>query len=76
MISSLIYGRRFEYEDPRFLKLLDLMEEGLKQESGLLRQVGESFSATLPWASWEGDYTEGVGEGHSEEASARAQAWR
>lgn len=39
VISSLIYGRRFEYEDPRLLKLLDLMEEGLKAESGLMRQV-------------------------------------
>lgn len=48
VISSLIYGRRFEYEDPRFLKLLDLMEEGLKEESGLLRQVGESCAPPPP----------------------------
>ncbi|XP_070267334.1 cytochrome P450 2D14-like isoform X1 [Myotis yumanensis] len=39
VISSLIYGRRFEYEDPLLLKLMDLMEEGLKEESGLLRQA-------------------------------------
>ncbi|XP_045690722.1 cytochrome P450 2D14 [Phyllostomus hastatus] len=39
VITSLIFGRRFEYDDPRFLKLLDLMQEGLKEESGLLREV-------------------------------------
>nr|KAF6368086.1 cytochrome P450 family 2 subfamily D member 6 [Myotis myotis] len=47
VISSLIYGRRFEYEDPRFLKLMDLMEEGLKEESGLLREVLESVPVLL-----------------------------
>ncbi|XP_070267335.1 cytochrome P450 2D14-like isoform X2 [Myotis yumanensis] len=47
VISSLIYGRRFEYEDPLLLKLMDLMEEGLKEESGLLRQVLESVPVLL-----------------------------
>ncbi|XP_006776012.1 PREDICTED: cytochrome P450 2D17 [Myotis davidii] len=47
VISSLIYGRRFEYEDPRFLKLMDQMEEGLKEESGILRQVLESVPVLL-----------------------------
>lgn len=41
VISSLIYGRRFEYKDPRLRKLLDLMEDAVKEEAGLLRQVGE-----------------------------------
>lgn len=39
VITSLVFGRRFEYDDPRFLKLLDLIQEGLKEESGLLREV-------------------------------------
>uniref|UniRef100_K9IY94 Cytochrome P450 n=1 Tax=Desmodus rotundus TaxID=9430 RepID=K9IY94_DESRO len=39
VITSLIFGRRFEYDDPRFLKLLDLIQEGVKEESGFLREV-------------------------------------
>ncbi|XP_008060175.1 cytochrome P450 2D17-like isoform X1 [Carlito syrichta] len=39
VIASLTYGRRFEYDDRLFLKLMKLMEEGLKEEAGLLRQV-------------------------------------
>lgn len=41
VIASLIFGCRFEYNNPRFLKLLDLLEDGLKEESGFLREVGE-----------------------------------
>lgn len=40
VIASLIYARRFEYDDRRLIKLLDLMEEALKEESGFLNQVG------------------------------------
>uniref|UniRef100_A0A2K6NGJ0 Cytochrome P450 2D17 n=1 Tax=Rhinopithecus roxellana TaxID=61622 RepID=A0A2K6NGJ0_RHIRO len=39
VIASLTYGRRFEYDNPRFLRLLDLTQEALKEESGLLREV-------------------------------------
>uniref|UniRef100_A0A2K6MQI5 Cytochrome P450 n=1 Tax=Rhinopithecus bieti TaxID=61621 RepID=A0A2K6MQI5_RHIBE len=39
VIASLTYGRRFEYDDPRFLRLFDLTQEALKEESGLLREV-------------------------------------
>uniref|UniRef100_A0A0G2JLK7 Cytochrome P450 family 2 subfamily D member 6 n=1 Tax=Homo sapiens TaxID=9606 RepID=A0A0G2JLK7_HUMAN len=39
VIASLTCGRRFEYDDPRFLRLLDLAQEGLKEESGFLREV-------------------------------------
>uniref|UniRef100_A0A8C9HXP7 Cytochrome P450 2D17 n=1 Tax=Piliocolobus tephrosceles TaxID=591936 RepID=A0A8C9HXP7_9PRIM len=39
VIASLTYGRRFEYDDPRFLRLFDLSHEALKEESGLLREV-------------------------------------
>uniref|UniRef100_A0A2K5KM82 Cytochrome P450 family 2 subfamily D member 6 n=1 Tax=Cercocebus atys TaxID=9531 RepID=A0A2K5KM82_CERAT len=39
VIASLTCGCRFEYDDPRFLRLLDLAQEGLKEESGFLREV-------------------------------------
>uniref|UniRef100_G1S165 Cytochrome P450 n=1 Tax=Nomascus leucogenys TaxID=61853 RepID=G1S165_NOMLE len=39
VIASLTYGRRFEYDDPRLLRLLDLAQEGLKEETGFLREV-------------------------------------
>lgn len=41
VIASLTFARRFEYNDPRMLKLLDLVLEGLKEEVGLMRQVRE-----------------------------------
>lgn len=33
------FGRRFEYNDPCILKLLELIEKGLKEDVGFLRQV-------------------------------------
>uniref|UniRef100_A0A2R9BEK3 Cytochrome P450 n=1 Tax=Pan paniscus TaxID=9597 RepID=A0A2R9BEK3_PANPA len=39
VIASLTCGRRFEYDDPRFLRLLDLAQEGLKEELGFLREM-------------------------------------
>ncbi|KAL4681778.1 hypothetical protein H8959_007255 [Pygathrix nigripes] len=39
VIASLTCGCHFEYDDPRFLRLLDLAQEGLKQESSFLHQV-------------------------------------
>ncbi|XP_070455753.1 cytochrome P450 2D14-like isoform X2 [Equus przewalskii] len=39
VIASLTFGRRFDYNDPRFLKLLDLTEDFLKEQSGFLPQV-------------------------------------
>ncbi|XP_054325939.2 cytochrome P450 2D6 isoform X2 [Pongo pygmaeus] len=39
VIASLTCGRRFEYDDPRFLRLLDLAQEGLKEETGFLREM-------------------------------------
>uniref|UniRef100_A0A9L0KD03 Cytochrome P450 n=1 Tax=Equus asinus TaxID=9793 RepID=A0A9L0KD03_EQUAS len=47
VIASLTFGRRFEYNDSRFLKLLDLTEEGVKEESGFLRQVLEAIPVLL-----------------------------
>uniref|UniRef100_A0A452DK28 Cytochrome P450 n=1 Tax=Capra hircus TaxID=9925 RepID=A0A452DK28_CAPHI len=39
VIASLTFGFRFEYNDPRIVKLLDMMEDMLKEESGLVRQA-------------------------------------
>ncbi|XP_060045054.1 cytochrome P450 2D14-like [Erinaceus europaeus] len=39
VISSLIYARRFEYDDPQLTQMLDLMDTILKEESSLFRAV-------------------------------------
>lgn len=39
VIASLTYGRRFEYDDPRLHRLMVLMQQGLEEESGFLREV-------------------------------------
>lgn len=44
VIASLTFGYRFEYKDPRIVKLLDMMEDMLKEESSLVRQVREGSS--------------------------------
>ncbi|GAB1299655.1 Cytochrome P450 [Apodemus speciosus] len=36
VIASLLYARRFEYDDPGFIRLLGLLKETLKEESGFL----------------------------------------
>ncbi|XP_068828264.1 cytochrome P450 2D14-like isoform X1 [Capricornis sumatraensis] len=47
VIASLTFGFRFEYNDPRIVKLLDMMEDGLKEESGLVRQVVEAVPVLM-----------------------------
>nr|ALF38185.1 CYP2D50 [Equus caballus] len=39
VIASLTFGRRFDYNDPHFLEILDLTEDILKEQSGFLPQV-------------------------------------
>ncbi|KAF5913845.1 hypothetical protein HPG69_018729 [Diceros bicornis minor] len=39
VIGSLTFGQRFEYNDPRFLKLLDLMDGLLQDENGFVPEV-------------------------------------
>ncbi|XP_053442284.1 cytochrome P450 2D17-like isoform X3 [Nycticebus coucang] len=39
VMASLTYGRRFEYDDPRFLRLLTLMNEVLLEQSSFLIQM-------------------------------------
>ncbi|XP_036787238.2 cytochrome P450 2D14-like [Manis pentadactyla] len=43
VITSLTFGRRFEYNDLRFLKLLDLSEDVMKEGTGFLHQVMNMF---------------------------------
>ncbi|KAI4586094.1 hypothetical protein MJG53_003881 [Ovis ammon polii x Ovis aries] len=47
VIASLTFGCRFEYNDPRIVKLLDKLEDMLKEESGLVRQVVEAVPMLL-----------------------------
>ncbi|XP_023365158.1 cytochrome P450 2D6-like isoform X2 [Otolemur garnettii] len=39
VIASLAYGRRFEYNNTRFLRLLTLAQEAVREDSGFLREV-------------------------------------
>lgn len=39
VIASLTFGCRFEYKDLRIVKLLDVIEDALKEEFNLVRQV-------------------------------------
>ncbi|XP_014648829.1 PREDICTED: cytochrome P450 2D14-like [Ceratotherium simum simum] len=47
VIASLTFGRRFEYNDPCFIKLFDLVDEQLKESSGLLAQVVNAIPVLL-----------------------------
>ncbi|XP_055993486.1 cytochrome P450 2D17 isoform X2 [Sorex fumeus] len=47
VISSLIYARRFEYGDPRFVKMLELIDTAVGEQSGFLAQILNSFPVLL-----------------------------
>ncbi|XP_014648830.1 PREDICTED: cytochrome P450 2D14-like [Ceratotherium simum simum] len=47
VIASLTFGHRFEYNDLRFIKLLDLAEEGLKENSGFVPEVLNAIPVLL-----------------------------
>ncbi|XP_057597700.1 cytochrome P450 2D14 isoform X1 [Hippopotamus amphibius kiboko] len=47
VIASLTFGRRFEYDDLLILKLLDALEDSLKEEYGFMRQVLEAVPVLL-----------------------------
>nr|XP_020143395.1 cytochrome P450 2D17-like isoform X6 [Microcebus murinus] len=51
VIASLTYGRRFEYDDQRFLRLMELVTERSQQHSGYLMQVVMALPVLLriPW---------------------------
>uniref|UniRef100_A0A4W4FRV1 Uncharacterized protein n=1 Tax=Electrophorus electricus TaxID=8005 RepID=A0A4W4FRV1_ELEEL len=43
IICSLVFGKRFEYTDKRFLNMLNLMSKGLKLQGSLWTQLYNSF---------------------------------
>nr|AAB94568.1 cytochrome P450 2D16 [Cavia porcellus] len=47
VISSLIYARRFDYDDPMVLRLLEFLEETLRENSSLKIQVLNSIPLLL-----------------------------
>ncbi|XP_034372624.1 cytochrome P450 2D4 isoform X2 [Arvicanthis niloticus] len=47
VIASLLYARRFEYDDPHFIRLLNLLKETLKEESGFLPMLLNVFPMLL-----------------------------
>nr|XP_021498839.1 cytochrome P450 2D4 [Meriones unguiculatus] len=47
VIASLLYACRFEYDDLRFIRLLDLLKATLKEESGFLPMFLSVFPALL-----------------------------
>ncbi|XP_004642430.1 cytochrome P450 2D6-like [Octodon degus] len=47
VISSLVFGHRFEYDDPSLGRMLGLLEELLKEESGWMPQVLNTFPLLL-----------------------------
>lgn len=47
VISSLIYARRFEYQDARFSRMLELMDAALKEDSGFKREILNAVPALL-----------------------------
>ncbi|XP_046502602.1 LOW QUALITY PROTEIN: cytochrome P450 2D14-like [Equus quagga] len=47
VIASLTFGRRFDYNDPRFLKILELMEDFLKEAAGFLPEVLNAIPVLL-----------------------------
>ncbi|XP_004610607.2 cytochrome P450 2D17-like [Sorex araneus] len=47
VISSLIYACRFEYGDPRIIKMLELMDTALGEQSGFLAQILNAVPVVL-----------------------------
>ncbi|XP_045319776.1 cytochrome P450 2D15 isoform X1 [Leopardus geoffroyi] len=47
VITSLTYGRRFEYDDPRLHKLIDGALKGLREDSGFAREALNSIPVLL-----------------------------
>lgn len=48
VIASLIFARRFEYEDPDLTKMLKHLGESLKEVSGIIPEVGGSEKPAEP----------------------------
>lgn len=48
VIASLIFARRFEYEDPYLIRMVKLVEESLTEVSGFIPEVRDSGQPTEP----------------------------
>ena len=48
VIASLIFARRFEYEDPYFIRMLKVLEESLTEVSGFIPEVRGTRLPTEP----------------------------
>lgn len=48
VIASLIFARRFEYEDPNLIRMMTLVEDSLTEVSGFIPEVGGSGQPTEP----------------------------
>lgn len=48
VIASLIFARRFEYEDPYLIRMLKVQEESLTEISGVIPEVGGTRVPTEP----------------------------
>ena len=49
VIASLIFARRFEYEDPYLIRMQKVLEDSLTEVSGLIPEVGGSGQGTQPF---------------------------
>ncbi|XP_052016279.1 cytochrome P450 2D3 isoform X2 [Apodemus sylvaticus] len=47
VIASLIYARRFEYEDPDFIEMLKVLKENMGENTGLFPEVLNTFPILL-----------------------------
>nr|XP_034372679.1 cytochrome P450 2D3 isoform X2 [Arvicanthis niloticus] len=47
VIASLIYARRFEYEDPNFIKTLKILKDNMGENTGLIPEVLNTFPILL-----------------------------
>ena len=48
VIASLIFARRFEYEDPYLIRMLKVQQESLTEAHGFISEVGGTRLPTEP----------------------------
>lgn len=48
VIASLVYARRFEYEDPFFNRMLKTLKESFGEDTGFMAEVCSSEQQTRP----------------------------
>lgn len=41
MIYSLTFGERFDYDDEKFQRLVEIFQQAMKEETGFLPQVNQ-----------------------------------